>query len=174
MTEVAELPIEHVLLREIQHRINNEFGSAISLVSVAAAHSGSTDVKAALIAVREILHRYADVHRALQMPDQDTPIDAAAYLRRLCLSISRSKLDQMKIKLVLAAAPMWLQSDRCWRLGMIVYELITNAAKHAFVGRVGIFELNCPRVSLPTAGCWRMDQLSQKFSRDRGSKLSTS
>ena len=27
--------------------------------------------------------------------------------------------------------PLRLQSDHCWRLGMIVYELITNAARHA-------------------------------------------
>jgi two-component sensor histidine kinase len=31
----------------------------------------------------------------------------------------------------------WLQPDRCWLLGMIVYELITNAARHAFAGGIG-------------------------------------
>jgi two-component sensor histidine kinase len=32
---------------------------------------------------------------------------------------------------VLAARPLLLRSDCCWRMGMIVYELITNAARHA-------------------------------------------
>ena len=50
---------------------------------------------------------------------------------KLCLSISRSKLDRLEIHLVLAACPLLLRSDRCWRLGLIVYELITNAARHA-------------------------------------------
>jgi two-component sensor histidine kinase len=123
-----------VLLHELNHRINNEYASAISAVSLAAAHSGNEEVKLALSAVNELLHSYADVHRALQMPDTDVLADAATYLRRLCLSIGRSKLNHLEIQLVLAACPLLLRSDRCWRLGMIVYELITNAASHACSG----------------------------------------
>jgi two-component sensor histidine kinase len=66
------------------------------------------------------------------MPEADRLVDAATYPRQLCLSISRSKLDRLEIHLVLAACPLLLRSDRCWRLGMIVYELITNAARQAF------------------------------------------
>jgi two-component sensor histidine kinase len=113
-----------VLLYELNHRINNEYASAISAVSLAAAHSCNEEV------VNELLH--SDVHRALQMPEADGLVDAATYLRRLCLSISRSKLNHLEIHLVLAACPLLLRSDRCWRLGMIVYELITNAARRAF------------------------------------------
>ena len=130
-------PRERVLLHELNHRINNEFCSAISVVSLTAARSRNKEVKAALTDVTELLHHYAGVHHALRMPEHDVRMDAAAYLRRLCLSIRRSKLDQMKIDLVLAAPRLWLQSDRCWLLGMIVYELVTNAARHAFPGGIG-------------------------------------
>src|SRR5580693_4354813 len=123
----ARISEEHVLLHEINHRINNEFTAAISAVSAAAVHSGDQAVKAALSGVAELLHRYADVHRALQMPAHDTRVDAAAYLRQLCLSISGSILDQKKIKLMLSADQLWLQAEPCWRLGLIVHELITNA-----------------------------------------------
>lgn len=126
-----------LLMRELTHRINNEFTSAINLISVAAARSGNSEVQAALNDVSERLHHYADVHRTLQMPEHQTSVDAALYLRRLCLSISRSKLESNKIKLVLAARPLPMPSDRCWRLGMIVYELVTNAARHAFNGTEG-------------------------------------
>ena len=126
------LPQEQVLLHELNHRINNEFAAAISVVSLAAARSGNTEVKAVLSGVTELLHRYADVHRALQVPEHDVVLDAESYLRQLCLSISRSYLDYRKIKLVLATEPLRLEADRCWRLGMIVYELIVNAARHAF------------------------------------------
>jgi two-component sensor histidine kinase len=121
-----------VLLHELNHGINNEFASAISAVSLAAAHSDNTEVKLALSVVSELLHSYADVHRALQMLEANKAVDAATYLGQLCLSISRSKLDRLEIHLALAACPLLLRSDRCWRLGMIVYELITNAARHAF------------------------------------------
>ena len=36
-----------VLLHELNHRINNEFASAISAVSLAATHSGNEEVKLA-------------------------------------------------------------------------------------------------------------------------------
>jgi two-component sensor histidine kinase len=140
MTEIdapALIPQEHVLLHELNHRINNEFAAAIGIATVAAARSGNEEVKAALTGVAELLHRYADVHRLLQMPDHDTPVDAAAYLRQLCLSIGRSRLDARGISLVLSTQPLRLQAERCWRLGMIVHELISNAARHAFGSRGG-------------------------------------
>ena len=140
MTEVAlkpEITLEHILLHELIHRINNEFSSLISAVSRTAARSVNHDVKVALAHIIEVLYHHTELHRALQMPEDDTHVDAAAYLENLCQSISRSKLNEMKIDLVVAASPLWLQSDRCWRLGMIVYELITNAARHAFANGSG-------------------------------------
>src|SRR4029077_17141189 len=90
------------------------------------ARSGSSEVKAALSDVSDRLHRYADVHRTLQMPEYQTRVNAALYLQKICLSISRSRLEPNNIKLILAVRPLSMPSDRCWRLGMIVYELITN------------------------------------------------
>jgi len=139
---------EQVLLRELNHRINNEFTSAISVASLAAARSNNKEVKAALTDVTEMLHHYAEVHHALQMPEHDICLDAATYLHKLCLSISRSKLDRMKIDLVLAASTLWLQSDRCWLLGMIAYELVTNAARHAFAGGNGEIRVELLRVGV--------------------------
>lgn len=132
-----EITLERVLLHELVHRINNEYSSLVSAVSRTAARAGNQDVKVALAHIVEVLYRYAELHRALQMPENDRHIDAAAYLENLCQSISRSKLDDMKIDLLVTPSPLQLQSDRCWRLGMIVYELITNAARHAFANGSG-------------------------------------
>jgi two-component sensor histidine kinase len=123
---------EHVLLHELDHHIVNEFASAISAVSLAARRTTNDEAKVVLGAVAELLHHYTDIHRALQMPIHDTLVDAAAYLRELCFSISRSKLESREIRLVLAAQALQLDSDTCWRLGMMVHELISNAARHAF------------------------------------------
>ena len=131
---VPQLPAlsERILLRELNHRINNEFASAINLLSVAAVRTDNAEVKTALSNVVDLLHRHADVHRALKIPDCDAVLDAGKYLQTLCRSMSRSKLAGVGIKLVLATDPVWLHSARCWQLGMIVYELLTNAARHAF------------------------------------------
>jgi two-component sensor histidine kinase len=103
----------------------------------AAAASANDEVKRALSGVAQLLHHHADVHHALRLPDNETLVEAADYLGKLCRSISRAKLDRLKINLVLAVHPLSLESNRCWRLGMIVNELITNAARHAFPGRRG-------------------------------------
>ena len=147
---------EGVLLHELNHRINNEYTSAIGLVSLAAARSGSEEIKIALTGITELLHHHADVHHALEIPEHHMQIDASAYLRKLCRSIGRSKLDLMKIELVLAAAPLQLQSDRCWLLGMIVYELVTNAARHAFAGRNGEIRVELLRADA-TVQCTVLD-----------------
>ena len=72
MTELSSQrpsPPEQILLYELNHRINNEFAAAISVVSLAATRSANNEAKAALAAAAELLHHYASVHRALQVPN---------------------------------------------------------------------------------------------------------
>jgi two-component sensor histidine kinase len=133
--EVASILDESLLMREFTHRVVNDWSSAISAVSLAARRSDDPRVKSALGVVIDRLYRHAQLFRALQMPQSETMIDAAEYLERLCLAVGESKLDSMNIRLVLAADPLAMRADRCWRLGMIVMELVTNAARHAFQGR---------------------------------------
>ncbi|MEH2472387.1 two-component sensor histidine kinase [Nitrobacteraceae bacterium AZCC 2161] len=144
VTELAA-PLPTTLLRELNHRINNEFASAISQVSVAAVRTDNVEVKSALSNVVELLHQYAGVHRALRMPDPNVVINAADYLRALCHSLNRSKLEGMGIRLVFSADAVWLESERCWRLGMMVYELVSNAARHAFWAEEGEIRVELSR-----------------------------
>src|SRR5260370_12400538 len=95
-----------VLLREITHRVNNEFASVIQVVSFAAAKSPDRNVKAALGNVMEQLHNYAKGHHALQMPSPNDCIDASAYLRDLCPSISGSNLQKSNIELLFVERPL--------------------------------------------------------------------
>jgi two-component sensor histidine kinase len=76
---------ERLLSGEFSHRINNEFASAIGAISVAAARSDNEEVRSTLRAVEDQLHHFAQVHRALQMPEHVVSLDAAAYLRRLAV-----------------------------------------------------------------------------------------
>ncbi len=126
-----------LLLREFSHRINNEFASAIGFISLAAARCDSGATKAVLEKVQDQLHNYARVHHALQMPEYSMLTDASAYLQQLCRAISCSKLESHGIELVFVSNPFWMDSERCWRLGLIISELVTNAVRHAFIGRRG-------------------------------------
>ncbi len=152
----VSFPTEHLLVREILHRINNEFGSMIGLVSLAATRSASAEVKSALSDVVNLMRDYAGLQRALRMPASDGIVDAADHLRSLCQAISRTRLDQRGIELVLVEHPFQMRSDQCWKFGMILSELIMNSARHAFDdcgGRIQV-ELTC---SDTLARCCVMD-----------------
>jgi len=134
-----------IFVREILHRVNNQLGATISLASQTAARSRNCDVKVALAGVIEHLLDSARVYRALQMPSVNCSIDAAQYLRDLCRAISRATLQHKGIELVLVARPLQLSSAQCWRLGMILAELITNACRHAFADSGGSIKVECER-----------------------------
>jgi two-component sensor histidine kinase len=133
MTEhVAPLPNPDgsLLLRELDHRIKNELTSAICAVSAKAMQSDSVTVKAALLEVVDVLHQWADVHRAMRMPDQGRLTDAAKYLHELCFAITKYRLDCLAIRVLYSADDLRLEGERCWMLGLIVSELLTNVARH--------------------------------------------
>jgi two-component sensor histidine kinase len=138
---------DRLLLREFTHRINNELAAAIGIVSIAAARTTNIEAQTALGVVERQLHGYAQVLHTLQIPQYGICVDVAVYLRQLCRAITRARLGGRGIELVLVEHPFQMSSERCWRVGLIVSELITNAANHAFAGRGGVI-----RVEIAPAG----------------------
>src|SRR5258705_5683128 len=107
MTEqIAQLPNPDgsLLLRELDHRIKNELTSAICAVSAKAVQSDSVAVKAALLDVVNVSHQWADVHRALRMPEQGRLTDAARDLQPLCFPITKYRLDFLPIRVLFFTA----------------------------------------------------------------------
>ena len=138
------------LLDELNHRIKNELASVINLVTFKAVWTDNVDAKEELSKVVDLLHQHAQVHSILTMPDRDALVDAGEQLRKLGLAMSRCKLDRMNIRLVLTAETLPLESERCWRLALTIYELVTNAVRHAcFDGRDGEIKIRLMR-----AGSW--------------------
>ena len=138
------------LLDELNHRIKNELASVINLVSFKAVWTDNVEAKEELSSVVDLLHQHAEVHTILTMPDRDGLVDAGEQLRKLGLATCRCKLDRMNIHLLLSADMLSLESERCWRLALAVYELVTNAVRHAcFDGRDGEI-----KIKLMRAGSW--------------------
>jgi two-component sensor histidine kinase len=124
-----------LLIRELNQRIGNELTCAICVVSAKAMETESVVVKAALLEVVDRLSQCADVHRALHVPNQECLTDAASYLERLSISIAKYRLERLAIRLSFSADDLWLEGDRCWKLGLIVSELLTNVAATCTVRR---------------------------------------
>ncbi|MCP3459571.1 sensor histidine kinase [Bradyrhizobium sp. CCGUVB23] len=152
---------EGALLRELHHRVSNGVASAISLVSAAAIRVDGPEAKHALSDVVELLHGYADVHRALAMPGGETLLQTATYVRKLGCAMRRALLDRMDIRLAFATQSLALQPERCWRIGLIVHELVTHAARHAcFDGRAGQIKIKLTRIGA-LANCVIVDNGSR-------------
>jgi two-component sensor histidine kinase len=129
---------ERTLVRELTHRVNNQLASAIDVVTAAAVRAEHPEAKVALGNIADLLQEQANVHRVLTIPEGDALIDAAQYLRQLCLATTRSRLEPIGVHLSFQADTLPLEAERCWRLGMAVHELLTNSARHAcFDGRAG-------------------------------------
>jgi two-component sensor histidine kinase len=131
----ASLPLH--LVEEISHRVANEYAEAISGLSLAAAGPIGGELRQALRHAADRLHAHAENHRAL-LPPMEARVNLADYIGRVCAAFSRATLAERRVGLVLKADDVWLASDRAWRLGLAVAELIRNAARHGLHGRAGV------------------------------------
>jgi two-component sensor histidine kinase len=126
-----------LLVEEITHRVANEYTAAIASISRVASRCANIDARTALAGAARRLLEYAEIHHALQPPPAAGPIDLSLYLRGLCGAIARASLADRNIHLTLAEEAIEIEAEKCWRVGMIVSELITNAARHGLQHRGG-------------------------------------
>jgi two-component sensor histidine kinase len=124
-------PCPWLFVAEIEHRVANEYALAVASLSLAAARSSSLEARTALTRTAQRLREYAQVHRSLQRPVAAGLVDLAEYLRGLCGALARTRLNEREISLTLIEQRVEIEAEQCWRVGLIVSELITNAVRHA-------------------------------------------
>ncbi|OSJ32178.1 ATP-binding protein [Bradyrhizobium japonicum] len=162
---------EGVLLRESHHRVADGVASAIDLVSAAIIRAEGAEAKAVLSDVASLLHGHAEVHLMLARPQSEALVDAAEHVHRLGCGMRRSRLDGMKIQLIFDTECVPLQSERCWRLGLIVHDLIATAAKHAcFDARAGEIKVKLTRRGA-LVNCIVLDNGSRSVRSDSGRRV---
>ena len=130
-------PEAFFLIAEMTHRVVNEYSVAISSLSLAATRAPDPQAREDILRATARLRDFASAHRALQIPVVREPIDLLEYLGEICRTMSRATLDERGISLTLTGDSVALEASRCWRLGLIVAELITNAARHGLARRTG-------------------------------------
>jgi len=133
ISEVISLQPLH-LVEEISHRVVNEYAEAICALGRAARAAHDSHAQLALTSAATRLRAQAEAHRALQAPIADGPMDLADYIGQLCACLAQAPLAENGIWLRVTADEVWLDADRCWRVGLIVAELVRNAARHGLSG----------------------------------------
>jgi two-component sensor histidine kinase len=152
-SQTAATRVDPTLLyiSELLHRIANEYTGAISFASRVVARSSNDEAKAALSEVIDYLHALADAHRILSPPLTHHPTDLTERVTKLCRTMASAGLEKRGISFHLSLSePVFLDAERCWRVSLIIAELITNALRHAFIthgGRVSVsIEIETERI----------------------------
>jgi two-component sensor histidine kinase len=126
-----------MLVGEISHRVLNEYTHVIATLAIARAETTDLTARSALAAAEHRLLAHAAVHRALRPPPAGQPYDLGTYLAGVCGALACASLRDRGVRLTLVPGDVSLAAERCWRVALIVTELVNNAVRHAFRGGGG-------------------------------------
>jgi light-regulated signal transduction histidine kinase (bacteriophytochrome) len=132
---------KEMLLKEVNHRIQNSLQLVSSFLSLQAKASGDPVLTAAFDEARQRLSAVALVHRRLYRADQIETVDLARYLEDLAHEMGRSMGAEWADSIQLDADPVLIHTDRAVTLGLVVTELVINANKYAYGGAPGPVEI---------------------------------
>jgi len=127
----AVLEVQHrdVLLRELQHRVKNNFQLILSSVAIQKRRYLGDEAHRALDHIASRINAISLAHDQLA-PRQDIQlVKLSDYIRALCASI-RQQAERIEVEI--EAEELELTIDRAVPLGLILNEAATNSLKHAF------------------------------------------
>ena len=123
---------KEILLRETHHRIKNNFGSIIALLSLQADAAENSHSASAL---REAAGKVESMHKLYEtmlINETYAELDAAPYLDAITDSVIMLFPAGSTITLHKSFETIVISPKQLFSLGMIVNELLTNAVKYAF------------------------------------------
>ncbi|TAJ91735.1 MAG: GAF domain-containing protein [Reyranella sp.] len=130
----AEARRREVLLRELQHRVKNNFQLILASISLQKRRFDPGETHRALDHITNRIHAISLAHDQLSPRQDAQTVDVAGYLRALCASIEQ-QVENVAIEI--EADEIALSIERAMPLGLVVNEAVTNSVKHAFAGRAG-------------------------------------
>jgi two-component sensor histidine kinase len=119
--------------RELDHRVRNMLALFSSMIEVQRRRTIDPAAQDALAQVSTRLQSIAAAHRELYRGDDDvSKIDLVAYLDELCRHLSGALFADVSAQLQTdLSGRVRIDRDRAVAIGLVVNELVTNAAKHA-------------------------------------------
>ncbi len=135
-TEVAlrrSLAEKEIILKEVHHRVKNNFQIVSSLLSLQAGMITDPEIQAALRESENRIKSMALIHEKLYESQDYSRIDFADYLRTVTTRLDAAyRGSERGIGLSLSTEHVSLSIETAIPLGLVLNELVTNAFIHAF------------------------------------------
>jgi two-component sensor histidine kinase/PAS domain-containing protein len=120
------------MFNELNHRVKNNLAAVSAMLSMQARAADDARLRDQLNKAVDRIETIADVHASLYRVSSTDQVDFAAYLNRLCDRLAASLLDDDRVRIKVVADPAMAPLEEAVSLGLIVNELVTNAAKYAY------------------------------------------
>jgi two-component sensor histidine kinase len=125
----AALDHQALLTREMSHRVKNSLASVVGLLRVQSRNAQSEDVRNALKDAASRITTIAQVHDHLWRSTRIGFVDIADFAGELCLKLQETSQGH---HVSCAFGHLMISADKAIPLGLLINELVTNAAKHAY------------------------------------------
>lgn len=162
------LAARDLLIREVHHRVNNNLQIVSSLLRINARRA--SDVKTLVAITQDRIQVMATMHEVIYKGAVSEHVDLEAYLARLMESVeSANALKSRGVRIGIDCAPVTIPMDRLTPVGLIIVEVLSNAAEHGFSGaRDGRLRISAHRA----AGLVRIEIRNDGAPLDSARKLS--
>ncbi|MGH6614195.1 sensor histidine kinase [Sphingomonas sp.] len=131
-----EIADRDLFLAEFDHRMKNNFAIVAGLLDMQKRRAVDPATAEALGVAQMRIDSIARAHRHLYRgSEQPGMVEMQEYLPDLCAALSEALFLRGGITLACDTDQASVPRDRAVSIGLVINELVTNAAKHAFPGR---------------------------------------
>ena len=138
MAAAADVQRREILLREMQHRVKNNFQLVLAAISTQRRRNSAEEVHRALEDVAGRINAISLAHDQLAPGQDGRTVRLSDYIQALCNAI-RQQVEDVEIDV--ETDELELSIDRAVPIGLILNESAINSIKHAFGpegGRISI------------------------------------
>jgi two-component sensor histidine kinase len=130
-----------MLTREMSHRVKNSLASVVGLLRVQGRNAQSEEVQNALKDAASRITTIAQVHDHLWRSTRIGFVDIADFAGELCRKLQETVPHGVSCRF----GHLMISADKAIPLGLLINEIVTNSAKHAYPDGSGEIQVSGER-----------------------------